>query len=232
MSRKKWATISEDSIQRGIAAWNFLRAYVREQMGQSGIRLIHGCMSKYAVEMELMFKTEGASDTIEYLGFCLGEATWGALFWPVCLHRDGPFEGYYLDPHAQAEWIHIVQPQQWFVMTHEAVLEGERIYMVAKATLPLLMRFMEGKSNRNSLTVADMLTLAEVLEFNENEVKKLKRDELLHTLLDRIGEADTDWVLKIKELMKKPEMPKTLGDTLDEYILSELPLDEQRDLRR
>ena len=103
--------------------------------------------------------------------------------------------------------------------------------MVAKATLPLLMRFMEGKSNRNSLTVADMLTLAEVLEFNENEVKKLKRDELLHTLLDRIGEADTDWVLKIKELMKKPEMPKTLGDTLDEYILSELPLDEQRDFK-
>ena len=230
MSRKKWATISEETIQRGIAAWNFLRAYVREQMGQSGVRLIHGSMSKYAVEMELMFKTDGSdSNNIEYLGFCLGSATWGALFWPVCLHRDGPFDGYYLDPDAQAEWVHILRPQQWFVMTHETVLHGERIYMVSKATLPLLMRFMEVPSNRNSLTVANMLSLAEVLQLNNvDELKKLKRDDLFHTLLDNVGQGDQEWISKIKASKEKV---RTIGDTLDEYILSEMPLDEQRDFK-
>ena len=107
MSRKNWATISEETLHQGAAALAFLRRYMEDNMGNRGVCISHKCLSKFAMERTIMCRLEGEEDFrhAEYVGFCLGHGVWSTLFWPLSIHKDGDFEGYYLDPKGEVEWV-------------------------------------------------------------------------------------------------------------------------------
>ena len=213
MSRKNWATISEDTLHQGAAALAFLRRYMEDNMGNRGVSISHGCLSKFATERTIMCRLEGEEDFrhAEYVGFCLGHGVWSALFWPLSIHKDGDFEGYYLDPKGEVEWVHILDPQEWFVLPHTAVLHQEKIYMEVTSDVPLLRFFFGEASCRNSLTIADMTVLSEVLMLDSEQFNptKMKRDHLL--ILDKVGADDQDWLCKVRESLAKPEKSTVIG---------------------
>lgn len=208
MSRKNWATISEETLHKGAACLNFLRRYVEDDMGSRGLRLSHGCFSKFAVELCILCRV--VDDAAEYHGFCLGNGTWGALFWPLCLHQDGEFEGYYLDPNGEAEWVHVLQPQEWHVLVHEAVLHQQQIFMVPKSEVPLLQFFLQERTFRNSLTVADLTMLAEVFKLTNEKFdpKKMNREKQLNAILDYVGQDNLEWLDKVKASLSEPAKEK------------------------
>ena len=70
MSRKNWATISEETLHQGAAALAFLRRYMEDNMGNRGVRISHGCLSKFAMERAIMCRLQGEEDSrhAEYVG--------------------------------------------------------------------------------------------------------------------------------------------------------------------
>ena len=104
MGPKQWATISEETLHKGFAAWVFLQSYCSEGMMAKGVRISHGQLSKLAVPLQFLQQRD-ADGNVVYMGFCLGNATWAALFWPVKFFRDDSsgFSALYLDPHGEAE---------------------------------------------------------------------------------------------------------------------------------
>ena len=233
MSRKTWGTLNEETLLRAVAAINFLRAYQDEQWSGRGVRIAHGKLSKYAVELQVLQRCPSAgSFETEYTGFCLGNAQWGALFWPLCLLEEGEFKGYYLNPAGEATFEHILKPQDWRVVSTKATLVGDRIFLVPTETVPLLIFFFGSISHQNSLTVADLLLLGEVMNLDQEEFnnKKLLRTQMVHALLDRIS-SDPAWIDEVKAAMKKPVKEKLIGDSLDEFVLAEMPLQDQKDFK-
>ena len=67
-----------------------------------------------------------------------------------------------------------------------------------------------------------MTVLSEVLMLDSEQFnpKKMKRDQLLNAILDKVGADDQDWLCKVRESLAKPEKRKVIGDALDEFILS------------
>ena len=94
--------------------------------------------------------------------------------------------------------------------------------MDVTSAVPLLRFFFGEASCRNSLTIADMTVLSEVLMLDSEQFnpKKMKRDQLLNAILDKVGADDQDWLCKVRESLAKPEKRKVIGDALDEFILS------------
>ncbi|CAK9095553.1 unnamed protein product [Durusdinium trenchii] len=233
MSRKNWATLSEEAIHKGIAALNFLRHYSMFNLAQEGVRIQSGQLSKFAMELTIMCNRD-EFDEVRYIGFSLGSADWAVLFWPLQRFSDGSGKDlFYLDPAGTAEWKFLLSPQRWQVVDHEVVVESGKIFMAPTTSQPLLKAFFGNMQCQKSVTIPDMALLAEVLTMPEElfNVKRMRRDQLLHALVDKIGANDEPWVKKTKELMQTPIKRKNIGDVLDELVLSEMPLEEQREFR-
>ena len=119
MSRKKWATISEEALHQGVAAWNWLRFYVENDLANIGYRPTHGRMSKFFVERCVMTKMLDDEPGVEYAGLCLGCAERGALLWPLATHQISERTMlYYLDPNSEAHFVHMLNPTSWDVLEH------------------------------------------------------------------------------------------------------------------
>ena len=143
MSRKNWATISEETLHQGAAALAFLRRYMEDNMGNRGVRISHGCLSKFAMERAIMCRLQGEEDSrhAEYVGAMeFGVHCFGRLaFTRMAILKDTIWT-----PKGEVEWVHILDPQEWFVLPHTAVLHQEKIYMDVTSDVPLL-RFFFGK---------------------------------------------------------------------------------------
>ena len=233
MSRKNWAALSEEAIHKGIAALNFLRRYSMFNLAQEGVRIQSGQLSKFAMELTLMCNRD-EFDEVRYIGFSLGSADWAVLFWPLQRFSAGSGKDlFYLDPAGTAEWKFLLSPQRWQVVDHEVVVESGKIFMAPTTSQPLLKAFFGNMQCKKSVTIPDMALLAEVLTLPEElfNVKRMRREEPLHALVDKIGANHEPWVKKTKELTQTPIKRKNIGDVLDELVLSEMPLEEQREFR-
>jgi hypothetical protein len=229
MGRKKWATVSEEMLHRGFAALAFLRAYTSDGMGRQGIRLAQGLLSKFGVELQ--FLKQVSSD---YVGFSLGNASWGCLMWPVLeFHdEDSGFTGYYLSPPGEAHWVFLLDLEDWMVVRTKAHVFEDRIFMVIESKESLLRFFFADVSLHKNVNVPDLLLLCSFLGIHESETKKLKRADLIHKLVDQIGGADSEFIAEIKADMVKPEKTaKTIGDALDELVFGELPGEDQDEFK-
>ena len=233
MARKNWATISEATIHKSVAAFQWVTHYCRCGLGSQGVRLQHGKFSKFAMELRIMMQVN-ENDELLYLGFSLGSAEWGALFWPLCeFEASDGCKCYYLDPAGEAQWIFVLQPSEWHVLTHKVLLEDGRIYFLPLERVPLLKCYFEDVQCLKGMTIADMSLLNEALKLplEDFNPKTMKRDGLLHALLDKIGDNDDAWIATVKEALQKPPKQKVIGDALDEYLLSEMALPDQRDFK-
>ncbi|CAK9082474.1 unnamed protein product [Durusdinium trenchii] len=160
--RKKWNTLNEETLHRGVAALNFLRSYTALHWADLGVRIAHGRLSKFASELCVMEKRNNENMRV-YIGFCLSNAEWGCLFWPLCFHQLGDFQAYTLDPQGEVEWVHVLNPQDWHVWDHSVKVVSERIYLTVHSSAPLLKHFLQNPRCQSSLTIADMTLVSEVL---------------------------------------------------------------------
>lgn len=228
MGRKHWSTLSEDMLHRGFAALAFLRHYTAEGMGREGIPMSRGLLSKFAVELHVLKHIPS-----DYIGFCLGNACWACLMWPLqeFWDEDSDFTGYYLSPTGEAHWKFLVNPLDWLVVSFQAELFNDQIFMVPQGKETLLRFFFADVALHKNVTVADLMVLSRFLDLSE-ETKRLKRADLIHKLVDEIGGQDQDFISKIKADMAKPEKnEKLIGDELDEFVLAELPAEDQDEFR-
>ena len=235
MGPKKWSTLSEETLHKGFAAWTFLQSYCSERMVEKGISLSHGQLSKLGVEQYFLQKVDCDGNQV-YLGFCLGNATFAALFWPVLLFEDGSgFRGYYLDPDGEAEWVFLTNPVEWRVLRPKAVAFNHQIFMVPdpSQTEPLLKFYLRDTSLHKNLLVADLKFLGSFLKAPDfqDANKKMLRKDMIHALVDFVGEGDPEYINKVKAEMERPEAPKKVGGALDEFVLSELPGEDQSDFK-
>ena len=233
MGSKSWATVSEESLHKGFAAWTFLQSYMSERMQERGVRISQGQLSKLAVPLHFLRRLD-ADGRMTYLGFCLGNATWAALFWPVQIFTDigSGFTGLYLDPHGEAQWEFLLEPMQWQVLEVQAGEFDGRIYMVPdeSKTESLLKFFLRSESCRKNLLVIDMKVLGQHLQIPDFPKKSLRQDLML-ALADFAADGDCDYVAQIKADMEKPEKAKVIGDALDEFVYGELPGEDQGDFK-
>ena len=231
LARKRWATISEDVLHQGFAAWAFLKTYNAQRLGGQGIRLAHGVFAKVALEQVFLQHITGEGDEA-YLGYSLGNATWAVLFWPVLQFVDGHsgFRGYYLDPNGAAEWKLILDPREWNVVRCSADIFNEQIFMVKDpgGPIPLLKFFLADPARHQRLTVTDLKTLLAFFGVEEAKLAGSKRAGLIELLVTTV---DTDFVNDVMEAISQGPKPSKLGDALDELVLSELPAEDQSDFR-
>lgn len=241
MSRKTWGTLSPETLNRGTAAWVWLQHYYSAKLSEHGVRISYGCFSKFALDLKIL---EHAFDG--RIGLCLGQATWGAIFWPLQAIELGNLQygerRFYLCPNGGAFWCHLYEPQFWNVLFHEAELLDDQIYLRvhSDSQAPLLKCFFETKSHK-TLQVEELKLLAEHLcappAYGDRAIlAKMPRADLIHGILDHIGSHDLEWVANVKSAMLKPE-PSTvdeadddgLGNFLDELVLDDMPQEERRD---
>lgn len=230
MGRKKWATISEEMLHRGSAAVVFLREYHLQGMGSNNIRLSEGRFSKFGVEQQFLQLQDEDGHEI-YLGFCLGNAAWACLMWPVLQYVDpsNDFVGYYLDPQGAAEWTFILDPFIWKVVMTRATVYEDKVFMVKTgASEPLLKFFFADVARHKLLNVKDLQMLC---DFMNIDTAKLKRPDLIDKIVNEVGGDDAEYIAKIKADMQKPEKTKIIGDALDEMVLGELPGEDQSDFQ-
>lgn len=228
MGPKNWSTVSEEVLHKGFAAWSFLQSYCSERMVEKGINLSQGQLSKLAVEQHFLQQVDSDGNQL-YLGFCLGNATFAALFWPVLLfEHDSGFRGYYLDPDGEAHWMYLTNPVEWRVLLPKAVAFNNQIFMVPDPlqTEPLLKFYLRDKSLHKNLLVADLKYLGAFLGLPGfgNDDKRLRKD-LIHAIIDN------EYITKVKAAMELPDIPKKVGGALDEFVLSELPGEDQSDFK-
>ena len=230
MGRKKCATISEEMLHRGCAAVAFLQEYNVQGMGSLNIRVSEGIFSKFGVEQQFL-QLHDEDDHEIYLGFCLGNAAWACLMWPVRQYVDSSndFAGYYLDPQAAAEWQFILDPFNWKVVMTTATVYEDKVFMVKTGSSePLVKFFFADVARHKLLNVKDLQILCSLMNIN---TEKLKRPDLIDKIVNEIGGDDAEYIAKIKANMLKPEKTKTIGDALDEMVLGELPGEDQNDFQ-
>ena len=232
MARKNWSTLNEEMLHRGFAAMAFLRQYTNEQMGQQGIRLSDGRFSKLFVEQEFLVRANANGEQME-IYFCLGNACWAGLAWPVKEFKDADsnFTGLYLDPAGECQWIYLLDPAEWHVLTTSAATFQDRIFMVPNERKPLLKFFCASASRLNGLLVVDLQMVGSYLGLTAEEMKRLKKKDLTHKLLDLIGGEDAAFIAKVKADLEKPEKTKVIGDALDEFVFRELAQEDQTDFK-
>ena len=232
MGRKNWATLNEEMLHRGFASLAFLRQYTNEKMGQRGIRLSQGRFSKLLLEQHFVqhVSSDGQDARIYY---CLGNGTWAGLAWPVkeFTHGGQNFNGLYLDPAGECQWIFMLDPSEWRVLTTSATIVNNQIFMILQESHPLLKYYFGKASRLNNLLVVDLQMIGDFVGLSEQEMKRLKKKDLIHKLLDIVGGEDCEFIAKVKADLEKPEKPTIIGDALDEFVLGELPLEDQGDFK-
>ena len=122
-SKKPWATLNEQSLQKAAAAWNWLTYYVaKREVGRGEslpvLRKIgDGSLSKFAPDGVIL--KHRPTGTV--LG-SLGNRTWGALGLPLQMITDSDGEGncYMFMPSVEIQWFFIWKIEEWVVVPHEA----------------------------------------------------------------------------------------------------------------
>lgn len=142
MGKKNWGSLSEEVLQRGTAAFAFVRAYKSQKMRDRGVRVSQGIFAKFAGELSFVSYEDSLGELPALCGLCLGQFDWGILLWPIIPFFPGSDEWWTLDPCGEVCWAHIVEPSDWKVwhFCHETFGE-DRILMRFESTEPLLRHF-------------------------------------------------------------------------------------------
>ena len=83
MDCKNWQTISDPAICRGTTAWQWFLHY-SVNAGAKGGQACYGNFSQMARAGSVLKNTISG-----FTGLCLGNAVWGALFWPLVALLEG-----------------------------------------------------------------------------------------------------------------------------------------------
>ena len=88
---------------------------------------------------------------------------------------------------------------------------------------------------QRSLTIEGLKVMAEVLSLDGSKFNpgKMKKEQLVHALIDHVGGDDDMWNQEMKLAMDRQPLKKkkVIGSALDEVILAEMDLEDQREFQ-
>ena len=90
MGKKSWHTLSEETLERGAAAWQWFVHY--DNLQGTDVSLQDGYFSKFGIPHEAFrYNSEDATEyEKQQKWLCMGQNTWATLMWPL---REMIFEG-------------------------------------------------------------------------------------------------------------------------------------------
>ena len=124
-SKKPWATLNEQSLQRAAAAWNWLNYYVakRDEGRGEGLPVLRkigdGSLSKFAPDGVVLKHVPTGTVLAS-----LGNRTWGALGLPLqmgtCTDGNDEVNCYMFMSTVDIKFFFIWRIEEWIVVPHEA----------------------------------------------------------------------------------------------------------------
>ena len=225
MDRKNWQTISDPAICRGTAAWQWFLHYSVNALGQKGVRLAYGNFSQMAKAGSVLKNTING-----FTGLCLGNAVWGALFWPLVelVDADGNI-CFALDHSGSACWQFLYSPDEWtVVLTHVTWEDDSVIYLGVTGEEVLLKHFLREPQHARAAfhnKIADLALLSERLFIpptygDANLIKKLPDKDLLMSLIQFAADGDADYIAACEEKLRKPSTSKAPASDESDDILA------------
>ena len=110
MGKKTWNALSEETLERGAAAWQWFVHYGDKLKGTE-VSLQDGYFSRFGIPHEVFrYNSEDATDDEKQQKWlCMGQNTWATLMWPLYEISEMTCEGisgdyFFLDPKGTAEW--------------------------------------------------------------------------------------------------------------------------------
>ena len=118
LGRKTWQTLSEETLEKASAAWNWMQYYSAAQLGKDLVSLSDGVFSKLCPAFVVLNHTVSRSFWLS-----LGPGSWAALMWPLIECEDDWGSTYFmLDPNGSVAWKFLYRPLEWDVWETQAVL--------------------------------------------------------------------------------------------------------------
>jgi hypothetical protein len=182
---RSWKPLTEEHNHKSQAALQWMQ----QRLGNEGMRPIQlgmARLSKLVPPYVVIHCKQGETDKF-YAS--LGNATWGALGWPLVQLTEGIFR---LDVRegSGAEWFHVTNISDWHVVPVAGKRYLEHTAVVLSQTgesMPLLRYCL--KTQTRDLSLADLLLCAEVLGIVQGgEGRAPPRDHLLSVLSPHYGD--------------------------------------------
>ncbi len=231
MARKTWPTVSETSMQKSIAAWEWLQSGHERLCHNAGpnVTLASALFSRLAdVETVMMKESEDGETCV----VCLGHASWAMLCWPVdILARDtDDMRTLRLRTPSGVFFEHIIDPQQWKVLPMQAERrDSVGIVMQQIAPPEPLLRMCLRKPSE--LSADDLRRLASHLDVEGFAGRG--RHDLLGSIADKVGEGDATFIAEVQAADRLPRKATAvellLQDAVFEAAFEEMPEDDQRE---
>ena len=231
LRKKTWKTISEVTLRTDVAAWTWLQSGHTLASAEQAVSLRAAKFSKLA-QPEMLLRR--VSDGNHYL--CLGNAVWAALVWPseVLGMWYGNMRVLRLDPRGAAEFVHIVNPDEW----EEVPFEALRLDVAIAPTHGIVMRQSKGRQSliraclerkEHGLGFEGLQELAKHLELPCANVNSV---QLLKTIVEKVAGDDESWAKRVLALDNQVEgstVASMARDPLVEAAFDELPDEDKAD---
>ena len=225
LGKKRWATVSETTLRKDIAAWTWLQTCRHES-------LENALFSKLALCEMLLHRIPD-----DRFFLCLGHATWAALCWPVVLvaqpadalaQTQGIFR---LDSKGAVEFIHITDPTSWeevpFDTARSAGVHGAGLLLMQRRPARGLVRARLDRL-QSKLDFEDLQRVARHLGLGLFG----RREQLLRAICDKVSEGDEGWVKQVLDCDTKStpnSVELLLNDPTFEAAYDELPDEDKED---
>ena len=229
--------MSDTTLRRGAAAWQWFRFYRQQNLSESGVRLAFGRFAQLVPAMTVMRHDDG------FVGYCLGTERWAALFWPLTQINSGSELNFALDYAGTVSWQFFHDLDSWTVLESHVEWEGHLIWLTVDSSEPLLKHFLREPASFKGLSQSDLMLVAEALLIaptygDRSLIGKMPWVDLVMSLVRHVG--DDDYVASVEAKMKQPELRSKskissddvqFGGPLDQLIYLELGGDERRDFK-
>ena len=150
MGKKTWNTLSEETLERGAAAWQWFVHYGDKLQQCTDVSLQEGYLSKFGIPHEVFrYNSDATEHEKQQKWLCMGQNTWATLMWPLREMTFEDFSGvyYFLVPTGTAEWKFLYKPSSWMVIPTEVVeLEGRFGFHQTGSEMPLPCFYLRSAS--------------------------------------------------------------------------------------
>ena len=216
---KTWQTLSETTLRKDIAAWNWLQNGYHSFAPTQGIKLDAALYSKLCISGVILKSLRG-----DRIYISLGSASWAVLLWDAVV-LDVSAEGMHLvqpNPSGKAEFHHVVEPADWQVLPCVAIrTSGACIAFQQRMPADGLIKSCIA-SEKNGLFHADLLRLVAYLKLDAS--KRHSRLDLLRAIAMKVSEGDEAFMQQVLKL-EKSDSVGTLSCLIDDPLV-EVAYDE------
>lgn len=224
MGKKTWNTISEPTLQRSIAAWEWLQVGSLLPGNNAG-GLDKALLSRLVPPQQVLLNTDGT------LRVSLDNGAWGFLAWPLSVKStdEAGLRTMQLTMSSGPQFEHLVDPSSWQIVPVRAVVEHGCILLRQSGPPEEFLRFRMRTSS--SLVMTDLQRIARHLGLPEGG----GRAALVRDIANQLAGGQPDWITTVCQndaaMPSGGHIAELLQDDLFEAAFEELGDDDKLEFR-